>query len=243
MPPVDKTKAQAATATPLYEVLGEVAIFWTLANLGYFLILPALGFDLSYNSAPIAIAAYFLVWAIMSVFYFWDLFSHWLSIDTRIWLYGLVSLGFAGVVWAVLYVLTQLPQLKGLPLAPYTDLLFATPWYFLPKAVEILVQQVLITALVLALDFRLDSLPKVNAAFILTFGGAHILMFALSGAPTPHAALMTVGAALSGFIFPYFVLRVKGGFVYNYILHFLFYLTLALALRVWPMPGDFSFLL
>jgi len=237
MPPIDKTKAEAAARDPLYQVLGEVAILWTVANLGYYSILPALGVELSYNEAPIAIAIYFLLWAIIGVLFFWDLFSRWLKVDSRIWLYGIGSLVFASTVWALLYALSIMPQPDGLVVAPFTDILFATPWYFLPKAVEILVQQVLITALVLSLDFRFDSLTKVVTAYVLTFGGAHVIMFALSGAPTPYAAIMTTGAVLSSLVFPYLILRVKGGFVYSYIIHFMFYLDLALTLHVWPPPG------
>lgn len=222
---------------PLYLVAARVAAFWILADVGYFVILPILGIELSYNTSPIAIALYFLVWSGISVWYFWDIFVRWLVVDSRIWLCLLVSLGFAVFVGATLMSLSYLPVLRGPALVPFTDILFATPWYFVPKATEILVQQLLITVLILVLSERLRSLYRVCLAYALLFGGIHVLVFVLSGSTTQYAAIMTTAAVASAGLFPYLVLRVRSGFVYSYILHLSFYVLLALVLHTWPPPG------
>ena len=98
-----RVRAEDHITTPLIVVLGKLAGLWAIANGGYYLLLPVLGFSISYNVSPIAIAIYYMVWALGSVVYFWDLYSRWLVVDTRIWLYGVQSLLFAGFVWVVLY--------------------------------------------------------------------------------------------------------------------------------------------
>lgn len=221
---------------PLYRVVGAIAALWVFANLGYYFALPLFGFGLSYNDDPIVIALYFLFWACASTLYFRDLFAAWLTPDRRIWTYGALSLGLAGLAWSLLYALTLLPALHG-PALPFSDLLLATPWYFLPKAVEILVQQLLTTALILALHFHFRSFRQVLAGYAFVFGGSHIALYALAGAPVPYAAVMTAVAFASTAVFPYLILRVRGGLVYSYAIHLFFYILFAMLLRTWPPPG------
>ncbi|MCE9628850.1 MAG: hypothetical protein K8Q91_02520 [Candidatus Vogelbacteria bacterium] len=222
---------------PLYKVLGQITILWSGANIGYYWLLPLFGYQLSYNSTPIIIALYFLIFAVISIFLFWDLFSSWVEPDYHIWLYILLSLGFSATISVLLYGFSFLPVLQGFRFPPYTDILFATPWYFLPKATDILLQQVLITALILAFHFRFECLKKVAVGYILIFGGAHIILFILNSSPTPYAIFMTLGSIVSGLFFPYLLIRVRGGFVYNYVIHFSFYLILATTLHLLPPPG------
>ena len=149
------------TPAPLHVILGEIAGLWILANAGYYSIFPLFGLELSYNSTPIGIALYFMVWAGISIFSFWDVFTVWLKVEHRIWVYLLWSLGFSGLIWGLLYLFSLLPMLTGIQFAPSTDILFASPWYFLPKSAEVLVQQILITVLVLELSSVARSLKRV----------------------------------------------------------------------------------
>jgi hypothetical protein len=222
---------------PLYRVLGKIAALWALANAGYFIFFPALGISLSYDVAPVAIACYFFLWAIISAVSFWDLFRAWPTINSRLWLYGLFSLGGAALLALLLYAFSFFPVLHGPILAPYTDILFATPWYFLPKAVDILVQQILIAALVLELSIRFHTLRKIILSYAIAFGGAHVFYFLFIGAPTIYAATLTAGAIASSFIFPYLILRVRGGVVYTYMIQLCFYILLAMLLHAVPPPG------
>ncbi|MES2225278.1 MAG: hypothetical protein V4480_00525 [Patescibacteria group bacterium] len=219
-------------------ILGELLGLWLIANAGYYLIFYTFNFGLSYNTAPITIALYFLLWAGVSIFSFWDILREWLNVERRIWVYGLWSLGFAALMWVLLYLFAHLPAVSGLQVAPFTDILFATPWYFLPKSTEVLVQQILMTILVLELNYRYRSLYKVILGYIVCFGGSHLLLFLFfNPAATVYAAAMTIGSLFSALVFPYLILRVRGGFIYTYAIHLLFYIFLAMALHAWPPPG------
>lgn len=222
---------------PLYEVLATIAALWAFANAGYFFIFPALGYPIDYNEAPVAIALYFLFWTALSINYFRRLFSTWLAPGASLWLYGALSFGFAGVVVALVHMFSQFPALQGPELAPYTDLLLSTPWYFLPKAVEVWMQQILITILVLELNSRLGSYKKLLIAYAATFGLAHVVLFGLSSAPGAYATIMTLAALCSTWVFPRLILRVRGGLVYAYAIHLMFYILLAIVLHAWPPPG------
>jgi hypothetical protein len=225
---------------PLREVVGVIAAFWASAIMGYYYLFPVLGYSLDYNLSPAPIALYFLVWSVISILYFWRLFSSWLTIDSHIWLYAAQSLGFAAIIGVLVQSLSLLPSLHGPLLAPYTDLLFVTPWYFVPKAVEVLMQQILITTLILELYARFHSYKGMLIGYGLCFAGSHILLFTLSGAPVLYASAITVWAAASTWVFPHLILKVRGGFVYTYAIHLTSYIALAMILHAFPPPGYFG---
>lgn len=216
-------------------VLAEVAALWIVANAAYNFLFPVFGIGLSYNAAPIAFAVYFLLWAMVTRFNFRELFFALLPERSAIWKYGALSFACALVIWLLLFVFSHTQALQGPLLVPYSDILLATPWYFLPKAAEIFMQQSLIAALVYALAVRFHSLKKIVLGYILTFGFAHVGMYFV-GSPTPYATIMTIAAVASAGIFPYLLLRVRGGFVLAYTIHLIFYIVLALTLHTWPPP-------
>ena len=220
---------------PLYQTLGEVAGIWMIANAGYYVVLPILGFDLSYNNAPFVIAAYFFAWFLIAVTAFKGTLDA-LLFENRLWVYAAVILGAGLVLPALLVQLTTLPVPYSVDPSRYVDILFATPWYFLPKVADILLQQTLIATLILALAAHMRSVKNISYTYALLFGGAHVALFALSGTSTPYATVMTTGALLSAAIFPYLILRVRSGFMYAFMLHLLFYIALALTLHAWPPP-------
>ncbi len=224
---------------PFLSIL-KIAVLWSLAIGGYYFVLPKFGLSLSYNSDPFYISLYFSVWLIFAVWYFRNILGRWIGGHSQIWLNILYSLGGAVALCGLVYLLSLLPLLQGPLRAPYTDLLFATPWYFLPKSIEILIQQLLITVLVAVLFFKYNSLKKVIIGYIVCFGGAHIILFLFSGASTAYAIIMTVGAFLTAFVFPYLLLKIRGGFVYAYLIHFSFYVVLAFLIHAWPPPGYFA---
>ncbi|TSC85647.1 MAG: Uncharacterized protein G01um10148_1033 [Parcubacteria group bacterium Gr01-1014_8] len=222
---------------PLYKTLGKIAALWAAVNIGFYTFLPILGVDLSYNNTPVAITLYYVVWLLISVYVFWDIFSKWLPTENRVWVYGLLCGAYGAFIFFMLFVLSQLPIPQVPRIAQYTDIIFATPWYFLPKALDILIQQVLIAALILALATTFRSVKKTSIVYAVCFGGVHILLFAIGGAPTPYTMVMTLGAVASAFIFPYLILRVPSGFVYNYMIHLTFYVALVMISHTWPPPA------
>ncbi len=225
---------------PLHAVVGVVAAFWAAANVGYYLLFPAFGYSLDYNVSAVPIAIYYFAWSLVGFAYFYRLFRSWAPSPERLWLYGLQSLTFAAAIGALIYTLSFLPSLRGPVLAPYTDLLFVTPWYFLPKAFEVLMQQILITTLVLEFYARFRSFSLTLSAYAFTFVGAHIFLFALGSAPAAYSLSITLWAAASTLVFPYLLLRVKSGFVYTYAIHLTSYTVLAVLLRAFPPPGYFG---
>ena len=242
---ISKTVAQAPipvfathphTHAPLLYTLIKVSAIWGFANLGYFVLFPLFHIPLSYNTAPEAIALYFFGWFIASVYLCWDVLEEWLPEKSFAWRYGAQAIASAIIIWFAIYEFSALPIPAGKKLIPYSDLLFATPWYFFPKSIEILVQQVLITTMVLSFARYYKSLSTVMLNYAFFFGGGHVVLFASSSAPTPYALMMTFTALLSTFIAPYMVLRVRGGVLINYVLHILVYIIIASTLHTWPPP-------
>jgi hypothetical protein len=110
----------------------------------------------------------------------------------------------------------------------------ATPWYFLPKSIEILFQQLLIVALVLALSAQHYGIRKTSAYCALAFGAAHVLLV-FGGVPSGYVVRFVVAATAFGFAFPYLILRVPNGVAYSYIVHWLYYaVTVAMPRIVLP---------
>lgn len=172
--------------------------------------------------------------------YFGDTYHKWVGKERHVLLYGLWSLAGAVGLCGLVYVFSLLPILRGPLSPPYTDLLFATPWYFLPKAIEILIQQLLITVLIVEIYSTYHSIKKVIIGYIICFVGAHTILFLLNGSPAAYIFIMTTAAFFTSFAFPYLILKIKGGFIYSYLIQFTFYILLAVLLRVWPPPGYFA---
>lgn len=225
-------------SSPLYGFIGEIIAIWTLANIGYYFLLPKFGFVLSYNASPVAIAVYFFVWVCITVFNFKETYTNFHKHKFHIWKLVLLSLYVVALSYLFVYLYSLLPTYSSPPLFfQYSDIFLASPWYFLPKAVEILVQQLLISALIIELYLRLHTLRKVVWAYAICFVLAHIALFALDRASLPYSFIMTLGALITSLIFPYLILRVRNGFVYAYLIHFVFYIIIATLLHVLPLPG------
>ena len=98
----------------------------------------------------------------------------------------------------------------------------ATPWYFLPKSIDILFQQLLVVALVLALAAQRYSLRRISVYCAVIFGAAHALL-AFGGVPLGYVIRFMISAAAFGFLFPYLILRLPNGLAYSYVVHWLYY--------------------
>jgi hypothetical protein len=114
------------------------------------------------------------------------------------------------------------------------ELPFATSWYFLPKSIEILFQQLLILALALSLSAQRYSLRKISLICAALFGGTHILLL-FGGVSIPYVIRFGSLAAIFGLAFPYLLLRVPNGFAYSYITHWSYYaITIIMARLLGP---------
>jgi hypothetical protein len=209
--------------------IAQIAVLWTASDIGFYVVLPALELQPSYNTASMAATLYYVFWTGIAVITFWPLYAGWAlhgtrtTFENRVTSYVVWSLAFVGCTLFAAYVLPLLPS-------PPTwtrswdppEIRAATPWYFLPKSIEILFQQLLVVALVLALAARQYSLRRTSAYCALAFGAAHALL-ALGGMPTGYVTRFMAAATAFGFVFPYLILRVPNGLAYSYIVHWLYY--------------------
>lgn len=234
--------------TPTWIILVKIFGLWTSANVGCYVVLPFFGFDTSYNSEPIVIALLFLVWAVFCIICFRDVFDAWRNEGKPTWIFRAIkpkkpniqiiliqSIAGAVSIFFLLYVFSLFPALRGPKFAPYTDIVLSTPWYFLPKSMEILVQQILLAAFVLVFHLKYRSFKKVILGYLVFFGGAHFI-YAFTGTPAPYWITVTIAALSSAAVFPYLILRVRGGFLFTYMLHLCFYIVLAMFIHAWPPP-------
>ena len=201
----------------------QIASVWIFADIGYYTLLPVAGFDGGYNGSPIALTVYYSIWTIIALFAFWDLLHTRPIIEKRKTTYILLLLGSAMVAVYLYYVLPLLPDITWTPSwMPPSELLHASPWYFLPKSIDILLQQVLVLALVLSFYVENYNIKTISTWCAMLFGGAHLLL-AVGGGGFIYAAVFTIVAVVSSFIFPYLMLEKRNGFIYSYFLHWLFY--------------------
>jgi hypothetical protein len=210
--------------------VARIALVWVSVSVGYHALLPLLGFTIGYNSHPFLNTTYNAVWLIVTIGIFRDVFlAHVPHVSQRRTdIYVSVVFGFAAALflWALSLIATpHLPSIE-----PATDLLLATPWYFLPKSVEILLQQVLIAAFVFELDRQGYSLRTIIFTYAVAFGATHLLLI-FGGAFPPTVLIMTLAAVISATMFPYLLLRTRRGFLWCFIIHWWFYALLVLVLR------------
>ncbi|MFA6520431.1 MAG: hypothetical protein WCT44_02365 [Candidatus Paceibacterota bacterium] len=90
-------------------------------------------------------------------------------------------------------------------------------FFIYAKPLEIFVQQLLITILVTKLYQSGMSLKKIITLFVVFFGAIHI--FLIFKADTIIGLGFTFFAILASFIFPYMLLKVRNGYVYNFMIH------------------------
>ncbi|SMX42589.1 hypothetical protein [Actibacterium lipolyticum] len=212
----------APTWKSAFVVIAVITMAWTISSLGYYEITDTLGLTNGYNEAPILMGAYYGVWAGMVIAVFRP--------DVNAWIRR-ASPGENRLAPAVMLITFALFALKVLPQLPavdppddlnVADIVFAQPWYFLPKTVEILFQQVLLSALVLEMQAQKMSLRQSVILTAVLFGGFHLTL-ALTDANAFYVTRYTIAATLFGAIYPYLILQRRNGFVYAFSIHWAFY--------------------
>ena len=220
--------ALVAQNAQLLRRVAQIAAIWTVSDAGYYFLLPALGVQPNYNSGPVAVTLYYAFWIGIAVITFWPLYAtwpqygRWATFQNPLASYVVWSLAFAGCLLFAAYVLPMLPSVNWQEPWNPPEVVFATPWYFLPKSIDILFQQLLVVALVLALAAEQYSLRKISVCCALAFAAAHLLL-AFGGVPIGYVIRFMISAAIFGFVFPFLILRVPNGLAYSYIVHWLYY--------------------
>ena len=224
--------------TPLFWTLAQIATIWLISDVAFYIVLPAWGIRSSYNAEPVYIALYYLFWIIVTFIALRPTFKNWRPLEGNTQTYVTLLIFAAAIVYFVAYVLPQFPPIEWTESwKPPSELLFAESWYFLPKSLEILLQQLLVAALVLSFNTNGFSLRATSIWCAVLFGGIHILLI-FGGSPAWYVARFGISAFLAGAVFPYLLIRTKNGFAYAYMLHWLYYAgTVVLIHTVSPYAG------
>lgn len=206
-------------------ILCGITALWVAAYAGFIVLLPSFGLSLSYTATPLLAAAYYVAWIAVALFFFPKTLTRVHLAQSR----GAYVALAAFVSFASLFYGAVLPELPGYGAVIGQSgnfFLGATPAFFLPKMAELVFQQLLITALVLSIASFDDNIFFVSLMYGLLFATGHI--FVLLEIPAAFVQLITLGAIGSAILFPYFILRVRNGFVYSFMLHWAFYIALTI---------------
>lgn len=214
------------TARHTLQAFAAVIVIWTTTSLSYYWLLGVLRVEDGLNDAPAFYAAFYVAWAAVAFFAFRRSHFDWLTAETVI-----RYVPAASVVAVVLIGIAAIgiPSLPGLPFGspdgpphPFE----MTSAYFLPKSAEIFLQQLLIATITIELKFRHLSDIKVATLVGSLFGGAHMMWAVVYPEPVILFRL-TFAALLLGTLAPWLMLRLRGGFLVSYTLHWLLYAWLA----------------
>jgi hypothetical protein len=214
--------------TQLIWTLVQIAAIWTISDIGYYFLLPVLDVQPSYNAGPIAVSLYYAFWVGIAVITFWplyrtwSLYGRWTTFENRLTSYIVWSVSFSGCILFAAYLIPLLPSVNWKESWSPPEVVLATPWYFLPKSIDILFQQLLVVALVLALAAQRYSVGKISVYSAACFGAIHALL-AFGGVPAGYVIRFMISAMIFGLAFPYLLLRVRNGFAYSYVVHWLYY--------------------
>ena len=208
--------------------LVQIAAIWVVSDVGFYLLPKALGLSAGLSERSVALTIYYLFWVGIAVITFWPLYGtwqvyvKWTTFENRFSSYAIWSLAFLGFAVFAAYVVPSLPKIDWQESWNPPAIVRATEWYFLPKSIEILFQQLLVLALVLALAAQKHSVSRISLYVAVLFGGTHILL-AFDGVPWGYLVRFAISAAAFGAVFPYLILRVPNGLAYSYILHWIYY--------------------
>ena len=197
------------------------AVLW-LIGFGIFFYLNKKG--ITYTSFYFATAGYFLITTLLLILPFKNLL---LPVLQGFTLTPLVLLGLAFIVEILVYFLAHKFLKKPVRFIrehPSQYFLKMDYRYLFSKSFEILFQQMLIILFVLILNEYSFRLFQIMILFSIFFSLIHLPL--LKMARKSFGLLYVVSSFLSGFIFPPLILTVHYGFVYSYMIHWIFYTSL-----------------
>ncbi|MCB1335106.1 MAG: hypothetical protein KDK26_16010 [Roseivivax sp.] len=217
--------APSGPAAPDYrQVLTTAALvagLWSLSSVGYYALSGAIGAHVGYNDAPVLFAAYYAAWSALAALLMRTPLGLLAAQPPRSLALGGLALAAAMLAYVVL-ALPLLPQTAWTRDNTPVEFFWATQWYFLPKTVEIAFQQILIAALVTSIAGLGVPMWKIALTVALLFGGFHLTLGLAY--PNPfYVARYTAAAALFGALVPWLLLRVAGGFLITFALHWAYY--------------------
>jgi hypothetical protein len=175
----------------------------------------------NYTRNFLTISIYFLVVSFIVIYLFKDIIY---SLANKISFVPIFILGFFFVINFLTYFFSNKFLKKPVQLLEkyseisYLDLDYR---YLISKSFEIFFQQILIVALVFLLHEQGFDIYWITFIFALLFGFGHLPMIRLQKGF--FGLLVFVAAMAASFFFPFLILNFEWGFIYTYILHWLFY--------------------
>lgn len=220
------SRTHTITATHLIIAVAGLALIWFGSLSGMYLF-DIFGVEYHYTRNPVLVSAYLTVWVAILLAFFPRTLR---KVQVGEMLDSLALLAaFFGVIALFYGVLLPLltPPLELAARFPEAALFDAGPAYIIPKALELVLQQGIVVALVLLLASYLPSFKEVVMMYAFLFTVAHLALVAFWPENTIYL-IYTLAAFCSSLFFPYLILEVKNGFVYSYMVHWLFYMGLTL---------------
>ncbi|MEX0690132.1 MAG: hypothetical protein WD471_01305 [Candidatus Paceibacterota bacterium] len=108
---------------------------------------------------------------------------------------------------------------------PEESFLYMDYRFLVSKSADIIFQQIAIVTMVIMFQEAGMSLPLMIISFGLIFGLIHIPLVRTKGGV--FGAYFVLAAALSAIFFPVLITQIDYGFVYSYVVHWLFYILSA----------------
>jgi len=93
-------------------------------------------------------------------------------------------------------------------------------YFLLIKPLDVLFQQIMIVILVKKLQENKISLNKIILIMMVVFGVAHL--YSTTHMELVPTLIMTFFTLILSIVFPYFILKVKSGYLYSFISHLVF---------------------
>ena len=132
-------------------------------------------------------------------------------------LVGLLSLSLA-IHGLVSYLLITYAERPDWPFSDHgTSFLLMNKYFVWAKPLDVLIQQLLIIWLTTKLLANRLSLKQIIIFFMFAFGSIHI--FQTLKTDWIIGLLFTGGALISSVLYPYFLIHVRDGYIYNYMFH------------------------
>lgn len=210
-----------------------IAAITLLADTGYYYFFRLAGLTAGYNNQPILVAGYYAIWSGITVGIFWPTLKTLVLNSVRPATAIILAVLLISLTIFALYILPILPKIQWTEPWQAPELMSVTSYYFIPKTIEILFQQLLIAALVFSLS-RKFSLRDTSIICAALFGFAHTLL-ALGDMPFGYVVRFIIAAGFFGSLFPYLFLKLPNGFAYSYSLHWFYYLiTIVMAHTLSP---------
>ncbi len=131
----------------------------------------------------------------------------------------IILLGFSLAVHGL--TIWSIKNFAGQPTWPFenrnTSFLLLNNYYIWAKPLDVFIQQLLITLFVMRLKLSGFKLKTIIGCLAICFGAAHVALMLRSDVLI--GILYTAVALIFSLIFPIMLLKVKNGFIYNYMLH------------------------